>query len=208
MLNRFWFIFAIFFISVSGKTDESPIVFMGDSITEGWSQLNPSFFEGKPYINRGISGETTQEMLKRFQKDVIDSKPSIVVILAGTNDIAENSGPIPLENVAENIIAMTKMAEANKIRVILCSVLPTSDFPWRSGLKPTEKIVQLNNMIKDYARSNRLRYVDYYSSLVDKHHGMKSVYSEDGVHPNIAGYKVMEPLIEEAIETTKVQLLN
>ena len=190
---------------VPGHTSENSIVFLGDSITELWDMENPSFFENKPYINRGVSGETTQEMLHRFKKDVIDSKPSVVVILAGTNDIAENGGPITLEEIFENIVAMTKLAQKNRIRVVLCSVLPAHEYPWREHIDAVEKIERLNAMIKKYTQKNRLIYCDYYSALVDERKGMKVSYSEDGVHPNIAGYKIMEPIVEQAIKTAKAQ---
>jgi lysophospholipase L1-like esterase len=181
-------------------SNEYRIVFMGDSITEAWLTEDPEFFESKPYINRGISGQTTQEMLYRFQKDVIDLMPSVVVILAGTNDIAENGGPITVEEIHKNIMEMTKLAQTNQIRVVLCSVLPAYDYPWRTGLKPAEKIVRLNEMIRNHARQKGFTYCDYYSSLVDERKGLKFSYSEDGVHPNISGYKIMERIVERAVD--------
>jgi lysophospholipase L1-like esterase len=181
------------------KAGENRIVFMGNSITEGWSKTCPDFFLNKSYINRGISGQTTPQMLLRFRADVIDLKPQVVVILAGTNDIAGNTGPSTLEMIEANIMSMTELAKSNGISVILCSVLPARDFPWKPGLEPAEKIAALNLMIKNYADKNGILYLDYYSAMVDERKGMKAAYSSDGVHPNEAGYMVMIPLCEEAI---------
>ena len=178
---------------------ENRIVFMGNSITEGWSQFCPEFFEGKPYVNRGISGQTTPQMLLRFRQDVINLQPKIVIILAGTNDIAGNTGPSTLEMIMDNIISMTELARANNISVILSSVLPAYDYPWSTGLKPNEKIPALNKMIKYYADENEIIYLDYFTSMADVRNGLKTEYTYDGVHPNKLGYKVMAPLAEEAI---------
>lgn len=179
---------------------ENRIVFMGNSITEGWSKLDPEFWKGKPYINRGISGQTTPQMLLRFKQDVIDLKPKVVVILAGTNDIAGNTGPMTLEQSRDNIIAMAQLAKANGIKVILSSVIPAYDFPWRPGLEPAPKIVVLNQMIKSYCTENKLIYLDYHSAMKDDRNGLKKELGYDGVHPNEAGYKVMGPLAEMAIK--------
>ena len=181
------------------KLGEKRIVFMGDSITELWSVVHPSFFSEKSYINRGIGGQTSPQMLVRFRADVIALKPSVVVLLAGANDIAQNTGPSTLEMIANNIFSMVELATANNIKVILCSVLPVFDFYWRQGLEPAGKIVTLNKMISEYAYTNAIPYVDYYSAMVDEQKGLKSMYSEDGVHPNKAGYEVMVPLAHEAI---------
>ena len=181
------------------KLGEKRIVFMGDSITELWSVVHPSFFSEKSYINRGIGGQTSPQMLVRFRADVIALKPSVVVLLAGANDIAQNTGPSTLEMIANNIFSMVELATANNIKVILCSVLPVFDFYWRQGLEPAGKIVTLNKMISEYAYTNAIPYVDYYSAMVDEQKGLKSMYSEDGVHPNKAGYEVMVPLAYEAI---------
>lgn len=178
---------------------EKRVVFMGNSITEGWSRFYPDFFSGKPYINRGISGQTTPQMLVRFRSDVINLKPAVVVILAGTNDIAGNTGPSTLEMIEDNIISMAELARANGIKVVLSSVLPAFDYPWKPGLNPAEKIAALNEMIKTYAKKNGIVYLDYYSSMVNEKKGLKDEYTYDGVHPNEAGYKVMAPLAEEAI---------
>lgn len=179
---------------------ENSVVFMGDSITEFWSVINPEFFTGKLYINRGISGQTSPQMLIRFRADVINLKPAIVVILAGANDIAGNTGPSTLEMITDNIFSMAELAKANQINVILCSVLPAVDFPWAKGLQPTEKIVTLNKMIKQYADANGILYLDYYSAMVNEHQGLKSNYADDGVHPNKAGYELMNLLAEKAIQ--------
>ncbi|MBK9985240.1 MAG: SGNH/GDSL hydrolase family protein [Saprospiraceae bacterium] len=179
---------------------EKRIVFMGNSITEFWLSFDESFFANKPYINRGISGQTTPQMLIRFRQDVIDLSPTVVVILAGINDIAENTGHITQEQSFGNIVSMTELANANNIKVVLCSVLPAFDFPWHPGLEPAEKIVKLNAMIKAYCMKERIVYVDYYSNMVDERKGLDKRYTEDGVHPILAGYKVMEPLVEEGIE--------
>jgi len=178
---------------------QNRIVFMGDSITEFWSALCPEFFAEKPYINRGISGQTSPQMLVRFRADVIALKPKIVVILAGANDIAGNTGPSTLEMITDNIFSMAELAKAHQIKVILCSVLPAYDFHWKPGSFPAEKIIQLNKMIKEYADANEILYLDYYSALVDERKGLKAAYADDGVHPNKAGYEVMGPLVEKAI---------
>jgi acyl-CoA thioesterase I len=177
---------------------ERRVVFMGDSITEGWGGPE-SFFPGKPYINRGISGQTTPQMLIRFRPDVIALKPRVVVILGGTNDIAGNTGPMTLEMTRDNLMSMVDLAQANGIRVVLASVLPAYDFPWRPGLKPAGKIAALNAWLKDYAARKRIVYLDYYSAMVDDRQGLKVELSGDGVHPNAAGYAVMVPLVEKAI---------
>lgn len=178
------------------------IVFMGDSITEFWSIINAEFFAEKPYINRGISGQTTPQMLIRFRADVIALKPAAVVILGGINDIAGNTGPSTLDMIANNIFSMAELAKANQIKVILCSVLPAYDFPWRPNQNPAEKVVALNEMIKNYAIANQIVFVDYYSAMADERKGLPTSYSNDGVHPNKTGYQIMNPLIEKAI--TKV----
>jgi len=176
------------------------IVFMGDSITEFWSAINPEFFIGKPYINRGISGQTTPQMLIRFRPDVIALKPDVVVLLAGINDIAGNTGTSTTEMIADNIFSMAELAKAHQIKVILCSVLPAFDFPWAIGLQPAEKVVNLNKIIQKFANTNGILYLDYYSAMVDERSGLKAIYSEDGVHPNKTGYEVMNLLAEKAIE--------
>ncbi|MDY7395450.1 SGNH/GDSL hydrolase family protein [Aureibaculum sp. 2210JD6-5] len=180
--------------------DEDRVVFMGNSITEGWLRLDSSFFSNKNYINRGISGQTTPQMLLRFRADVINLKPKAVVILAGTNDIAGNTGPMSFEMIMDNIISMTELAKSNNIKVVLSSVLPAYDYPWRKGLKPNEKIPALNKLIKTYADENDVVYLDYFSPMVDDKNGLQEKFTYDGVHPNKEGYQFMAPLAKVAIE--------
>jgi len=175
------------------------IVFMGDSITEFWSVTDSEYFAGKPYVNRGISGQTTPQMLIRFRADVIALQPAVVVMLAGINDIAGNTGPATLDMISNNIFSMAELAKANHIKVILCSVLPAYDFSWKPNQNPAEKVVALNKMIKNYADANDILYLDYFSAMKDDRNGLKTTYSEDGVHPNKLGYQVMAPLAEKAI---------
>lgn len=186
-------------------TGEQRVVFMGNSITQGWGEVGPEFFAGKPYVNRGISGQTTPQMLVRFRPDVINLKPAVVVILAGTNDIAGNTGPSTLEMIMENLVSMAELAKINGIKVVLSSVLPAYDYPWKPGLNPAEKIFALNEMIRRYADQNGITYLDYYASMVDSRKGLMDIYTSDGVHPNAAGYKVMAPLAEAAIATAFLQ---
>ncbi|MBK7630836.1 MAG: SGNH/GDSL hydrolase family protein [Ignavibacteriales bacterium] len=180
--------------------DENRVVFMGNSITEGWKELNSYFFNSNGYINRGISGQTTPQMLVRFRPDVVNLKPKVVVILAGTNDIAGNTGPSTLGMIEDNIESMVEIAQVNNIKVILCSVLPVFDYPWKPGLNPAQKIINLNKWIKEYANKNNICYVDYFTPMADEQNGFKKEYSEDGVHPNLAGYNLMQPLVEKAIQ--------
>lgn len=175
------------------------VVFMGNSITEGWSEKDSSFFSGRPYINRGISGQTTPQMLVRFRQDVIDIQADVVVILAGINDIAHNTGPTKVSTIFGNIVSMVELARSNNIKVVICTVLPAHDFYWRPGLQPAEKIVELNGLLKNYATQNHIPFVDYYSPMVNEKMGLKVEYSNDGVHPTLDGYKVMEPLVEAKI---------
>ena len=176
-------------------TSSKNIVFMGDSITEFWKVNDSIFFSENPFINRGISGQTTSQMAHRFQQDVINLKPSTVVILAGINDIAENSGPISLNEILNNIIKMVALANENQIKAILCSVLPANKFYWNPKIKPADKVIELNTLIENYALENNIPYVDYYSAMVDSNKGLQLQYGEDGVHPNLLGYKVMEGIL-------------
>jgi len=178
---------------------ENRVVFMGNSITEGWGNLDPDFFKGKPYINRGISGQTTPQMLLRFHQDVIALQPKVVVILAGTNDIAGNTGPTTLEQIMDNLTAMAELAQSHGIKVVLSSVVPAFDYPWRPGLQPAEKIFKLNQMIRSWADQHQCVYVDYFSAMADERKGLRAGLGDDGVHPNLAGYRIMEPLVEKAI---------
>jgi len=184
--------------------EEKRIVFFGDSIIAGWKTISPDFFIRKPYINRGINGQTTPQMLLRFRQDVIELQPEIVIILAGTNDIAGNTGPTTLDAILGNHISMCELAKANKIKAVLCSVLPANDYPWIANREPADKIIALNTMIEKYAKANNIPYVNYYSALVDDQKGLKSIYSEDGVHPNKKGYNVMEPIIETFISNLQL----
>jgi lysophospholipase L1-like esterase len=179
--------------------DEKRIVFFGDSIIAAWETIFPDFFVGKTYINRGINGQTTSQMLLRFRPDVIELKPKIVIVLAGTNDIAGNTGPTTPEMILGNLISMCELAKVNTIKVVLCSILPAYDFPWRRGMEPADKIEALNTMILNYAKANDIAYVDYYSAMVDDRKGLKSVYSQDGVHPIKEGYKIMGDIVEKCI---------
>ena len=179
---------------------ENRVVFMGNSITQGWIEKRADFFKNNPFVNRGISGQTTPQMLIRFRQDVIALQPKVVVILAGTNDIAGNTGPSTLEMIEDNLASMTELAQANGIRVVLSSVLPVYDYPWKKGLEPAEKIVTLNSWIKAYCEKKGFIYLDYFTPMADERHGMKAELTYDGVHANVAGYKVMEPLAEAAIQ--------
>jgi lysophospholipase L1-like esterase len=180
-------------------SNERRVIFMGNSITENWQQYFATMFAGKPYINRGISGQTTPQMLVRFRADVVALKPAAVVILAGTNDIAGNTGPSTLEMIEDNIASMAELASANGIKVVLSSVLPVRDYPWKPGLEPAPKIIALNAWIKSYAAQHGAIYVDFHSAMADADGGMRSGLSSDGVHPNEAGYRIMAPLVEQAI---------
>jgi acetyl esterase/lipase/lysophospholipase L1-like esterase len=181
------------------KSSKPRVVFMGNSITDSWINSDSSFFVGKNYIDRGISGQTTPQMLIRFRPDVIDLKPAVVVILAGINDIAGNTGPMTLEETFGNIASMAQLAKANKIKVVISSVLPAYDFPWSPGKQPAEKVVKLNSMLKAYATKNNIVYLDYFNAMKDERNGLPATLSYDGVHPNLAGYRMMEPLAEKAI---------
>ena len=181
------------------KQGENRIVFMGNSITEDWKSLSPNFFLENNYINRGRGGETSTQMLLRFRSDVINLKPSAVVILAGINDIAENQGPISISDIARNIFFMSQLASENNIKVILCSVLPAYDFPWRPGLNPKDKVISLNDLIQKHAQEKSFEYVDYFSSMVDERKGLIKEYGNDEVHPNLEGYRVMESIIQKSI---------
>jgi len=182
---------------------ENRVVFMGDSITEGWHLDNS--FPGKPYINRGISGQTSPQMVLRFRQDVIDLKPKVVVILAGTNDVAGNTGPMTAEQTEDNLRDMADLARASHIRVVLCSITPAVDFKWAPGLDPAPKIVALNKWIKSYAAENGLVFVDYHSAMKDDRNGLPANLSHDGVHPNPAGYAIMAPLAEAGIAQALAQ---
>lgn len=179
---------------------EDRVVFMGDSITDGWGRRYGKFFPGKPYINRGISGQTTPQMLIRFRPDVVALRPKAVVILAGTNDIAGNTGPMTLEAIEDNLASMSELARANGIRVVLASLLPVCDcIQPQTPRRPPEKIQALNAWMQDYAAKNGFIYLDYYSAMLDQKKMLKQELTGDGLHPNDAGYEIMAPLAEKAI---------
>ena len=187
--------------------NEQRVVFMGDSITDSWDDPKyGGFFPGKPYIDRGISGQTTPQMLIRFRADAIDLKPKVVVILAGTNDLAGNTGPTTIQAITDNLMSMAELATANGIRVVFASVLPVSDYEMRDGKpivqtvrRPPAQILELNQWLKDYAAAHRHTYLDYFSAMVDDKGFLKNELSDDGLHPNAQGYVVMAPLAEAAI---------
>lgn len=190
-------------LKLHSKT-ENRVVFMGNSITEGWVFMRPEFFENRDYINRGIGGQTTPQMLLRFRPDVVDLNPKVVLILAGTNDIAGNTGFTPLETIIGNIKSMAEIANANGIEVVISSILPAIEYLWKPGLNPAPKIISINKELKAYAQQNNFIYLDYFTAMVDDNDGLKVpdyTAADDLVHPNVAGYLVMEKLAEKAIET-------
>lgn len=179
--------------------NEDRVVFMGNSITEFWKNIHPEFFLGKSYINRGIGGQTTSQMLLRFRADVINLHPKVLVFLGGTNDIAGNTGNVTLDIIEDNIFSMMELARANDIRVVLCSVLPVFDYPWSPGKEPAEKIIELNKALRFYAETQDITFVDFHTPMKDERNGLRIELGEDGVHPNVSGYLIMEPLVEDAI---------
>jgi lysophospholipase L1-like esterase len=181
--------------SLMQLTNQTSVVFMGNSITQGWISMRPEFFSRNQFINRGIGGQTTPQMLLRFRQDVIDLNPKAVVILAGINDIAENTGPISLEDIAKNLESMVQLSLTNEITPVLCSVLPANSFPWRQRITPKESVIELNRMLREMAEHYQVPYVDYYNPMVDDKKGLKPEWGYDPVHPNEEGYKVMEPIV-------------
>jgi lysophospholipase L1-like esterase len=186
---------------------EKRVVFFGDSITDLWKL--DEYFPGKPYINRGISGQTTPQMLVRFRQDAIDPQPKAIVILAGTNDIAGNTGPMRLEDIEANYASMAELARSHDIHVVFSSILPVHNYTPRSqdlfAQRSPEKILELNRWLKTYCDANHYTYLDYFSAIVDDHGLLKRDLADDGLHPNVAGYKLMTPLAEAAIEKALAQ---
>ena len=186
---------------------ENKVIFFGNSITQVWSDYT-DFFSDNGYLNKGISGQTTDQMLVRFKKDIIDEKADCVIILAGINDLAENNGPITLEQIFENIKSMVKIANDNNIKVVLSSILPAYEFLWNPGIYPSDDIISLNKNIRDFCKSGNATYVDYHTSMKDKRNGLRDDYTYwrddfngyDGVHPNKKGYLKMEKIISKTIK--------
>jgi lysophospholipase L1-like esterase len=179
------------------------VVFLGSSIFEFWKTRMPQYFlDHKDYIDRGISGQISPQLLIRFRQDVIDLKPKAVIILAGSNDIAGTTGHVTNQRIMDNIKSMVQLAQANNIKPILCAYLPVYDYPWRKGLHPAEKIIALNKEIQAYAIANKLMVIDYFTPLADSRNGQKEELTIDGVHPNAAGYKIMAKITDEAINKT------
>ena len=182
--------------------NEKRVVFMGDSITEEWSRLYPNYFEERSYINRGIGGQTTPQMLIRFKQDVVDLRPAVVVILAGTNDIAGNTGPSNVKMITDNIFSMATLATAHGIKVVLSSVLPVYRYDWSPEIvDPPSTIDAINECLKEYAESNGSYYLDYFSEMVDDKRGLKKEYTPDGVHPNEKGYELMSAIAERKLKS-------
>lgn len=181
-------------------THAPKVVFMGNSITDVWATMRPGFFTDHGFVGRGISGQTSSQMLVRFQEDVIELKPKAVVILAGTNDIAQNNGTISVERIFKNIKSMCQLAKANGIRPFIASVLPAYAYSWNKSVAPAEEIAKLNRLLKDYAVGAGITYIDYYTPMVDDRGGLRADLSKDGVHPTAAGYGVMEPIALKALK--------
>lgn len=175
------------------------VVLLGDSITEGWGRVDPKLFS-EDIINRGISAQTSTQMLVRFRADVLNLRPKVVHLLVGTNDVAGNGGPTTLARIEGAIASMVEQARAAKVEVLIGSVLPAKDFGWRPTIKPVEQIAELNAWLKDYAKANGLVYIDYYSEMEDEAHGLKTELTIDGVHPNEAGYAIMKKLLLKSLE--------
>lgn len=183
--------------------EQRSVVFMGNSITENWARMRPQFFSSNGYVGRGISGQTSYQFVVRFRQDVIDLQPQVVVINVATNDVAENTGPYDEDRTMGNIMTMVELAQAHDIKVILTSTLPAAKFGWRPQITDAaEKIARLNKRIEAYANEKGITYVDYYAKMVKgEQRALNPAYSKDGVHPTVAGYEVMEPMIKKAIET-------
>lgn len=187
------------------KPGESRVVFLGDSITDAWGRDAGEFFPGKPYVNRGIGGQTTPQMLVRFSQDVVALRPRVVVVLAGTNDIAGNTGPATPRMIEDDLAAMAAIARQNGIKIVFASILPTARYPWRTSVRPVDAIREINAWLKAYCARAGLVYLDYYSAMVGADGGLRAGLSGDGVHPNGAGYAVMAPLAQKAVEQALAQ---
>ena len=184
------------------QENEKRVVFMGDSITEEWSRLYPNYFKKRSYINRGIGGQTTPQMLIRFKQDVVDLMPTVVVILAGTNDIAGNTGPSTVKMITDNIFSMATLATAHGIKVVLSSVLPVYKYEWSPEIvDPQYTIDAINERLKEHIESKGLYYLDYFSEMVDDKRGLKKEYTPDGVHPNEKGYELMSAIAEKKLKS-------
>ena len=199
----FLFFLIINYNFLEAKPKNKKIVFMGNSITQMWSD-NSFFFKSNPsFINKGISGQTTPQMLMRFDDDVIKENANTVIILAGINDIAQNTGPIQIKDIADNIFRMAEMAQKNNINVFICSVLPANRILWNKSIKPTYKVIKLNMLLKEFCKNKNIEYVDYYSEMVDWSGGLKSpLYTSkwDLIHPNKKGYEKMEEILIKKIK--------
>lgn len=177
------------------------LVIMGDSITDFWpNRTSSDFFNKNNIVGRGISGQVTSQMLVRFRRDVLDLKPKYVAILAGTNDIAQNQGYINAENIVGNIISMVEIARANKIKPIVCSILPAAKYPWRPEIQSVPMVQKINQMLKDYCKKHKVKYIDFYTPMADEHNGLPKKYANDGIHPTSDGYAVMEKVLLENLK--------
>ena len=204
-MKKTFITFILFLISLFtfAQKNNQKIIFIGNSITEMWTKKSFFFKSNTSFINKGISGQTTSEILNRFQNDVINKKPNTVIILAGINDIAENNGPIKIENIAKNIFKMVELAKKEKINTIICSVLPANKILWNKSIKPSFKIIKLNMILKQFCKNNKIEYVDYYSEMVDWKGGLKTpLYTSkwDLVHPNEKGYEKMEEILQISLK--------
>ena len=204
-MKKTFITFILFLISLLtfAEKNNQKIIFIGNSITEMWTKKSFFFKSNTSFINKGISGQTTSEILNRFQNDVINKKPNTVIILAGINDIAENNGPIKIENIAKNIFKMVELAKKEKINTIICSVLPANKILWNKSIRPSFKIIKLNMILKQFCKNNKIEYVDYYSEMVDWKGGLKTpLYTSkwDLVHPNEKGYEKMEEILQISLK--------
>ena len=182
------------------KKREKRVVFLGSSIFEFWKQKDPEYFKQKPYLDRGISGQISPQLLIRFRQDVINLKPKVVIILAGSNDIAGNTGHVTTDKIMDNIKSMAELARLHHIKVILCKYLPVYEYPWNKRIKAADSIVSLNEKIVAYARKRNYTILDYWTPLVDERKGQRAELTVDGVHPNLAGYKIMEEVTDAAVK--------